>query len=143
MDAAAADEDALFGAVLAALTPEQSAELRAALDELDAAGPPYATWVPSVRTESGAMTMPYPDYSPPVQRLRSAAAALVVVFPWVDWTGFRDYEDPASLATAPVHDAMRMVTRTLRGERFSDGHLEGELAAGRLQAAIRRILDAV
>lgn len=116
-----------------------------ALERVEADGPPYAEWVPSRLTESGARTMPYPRYTPAVDALRTAigAAGLVVAFAWPDWDGFRRYEDAAALAGAPVEDAVRMITRTVRGERFVDGAIEGELTAGRLQAAVRRVRDEV
>lgn len=119
--------------------------LWAALERVEAEGPPFAEWVPSRLTESGAHTMPYPRYTPAVEALRSAIgeAGLVVAFAWPDWDGFRRYQDPAALADAPVEDALRMITRTLRGERFTDGAIDGELTAGRLQAAVRRVRDEV
>ncbi len=137
------DEAASFDAALARVTAAEVAELRLALEELLAAGPPYADWEPPRRTESGALTVPYPVYRPHASRLRSAAAAVLVVFPWPEWTGFDRYTDPAALSTAPVEDALRMITRTLRGERFADGGIEAELDAGRLQAAVARVLESL
>ena len=140
MDATAGDA-AAFDAVLAALTPDAVTELREALDAVEAAGPPYAHWPRHEPDERGVIQMPYPLYTPAVDRLRSAAGRLVVVFEWPAWAGYSAYDAPEALAAAPVHDALRMITRTLRGERFVDGALEGELDAGRFQAAVRRVLD--
>jgi len=142
MDEAAEVDPAPFDAVLARATPEQWAELAAALAGLEASGPPYADWSPQRRSDSGVLTLPYPTYRPAAERLRRAAGAFVVVFPWPDWRGGERYAEPSALADAPVHDALRLVTRALRGERFSDGHLESELDAGLLQAAVKRLLDA-
>lgn len=145
MDEPDADESARFAHPFLHTPAERWTALWDALARVEAAGAPYAEWVPSRRTESGALTMPYPRYSEAVDALRSAIgeAGLVVVFAWPDWDGFRRYEDPAALAGAPVDDALRMITRTLRGERFSDGAIETELEAGRLQAALRRVRDEV
>ena len=139
------DEAVRFAYPFEHTTDEEWAALWAALDRVEEQGPPYADWVPSRRTESGAFTMPYPRYTPVVGALTSAisAAGLVVVFAWPDWHGFRAYEDPAALGDAPVEDALWMLTRTVRGERFSDGVIETELNAGRLQAAVRRVRDEV
>jgi len=135
------DDAASFDAALARVTPAEVEELRAALDDLVAVGPPYADWEPSRRTPSGSCTMPYPAYRQPAARLRAAAGAFIVVFPWPEWSGYERYADPAALANAPIEDALRMITRTLRGERFSDGAIEVELDAGRLQAACARVLE--
>jgi len=73
MDEAAEVDPASFDAVLARATPEQWAELEAALAELEASGPPYADWSPLRRSDSGVLTLPYPTYRPAAERLRRAA----------------------------------------------------------------------
>jgi len=65
----------------------------------------------------------------------------VYPFDWMAWDGWWNYPDGPSLAAAPVADAVRMVTRTIRGERFFDGAIEGALRSGTLVAATRRIVD--
>jgi hypothetical protein len=46
----------------------------------------------------------------------------------MNWKGVLRYRDyPAALATAPVGDAVRLLTAIQRAERFGDGNIEGAL----------------
>ena len=52
-------------------------------------------------------------------------------FDWMNWEGVLRYrENPAALATAPVGDAVRLLTAIQRAERFGDGNIEGALESG-------------
>jgi len=144
--AGSAAEDAAILAYLAEATAEQRAELRAALADLTqalAGGGARVEWGGGQVSASGSLQAPYPIYPPAVQRLRTALSQARAVYPfdWTAWDGWRNYPDGPSLAAAPVADAVRMVTRTVRGERFFDGAIEGALRSGTLVAATRRLVD--
>lgn len=86
--------------------------------------------------------MPYPVYADSVERVRDALGrlGLFVPFDWTHWEGLVRYrDDPASLATAPVADAVRTLTAIQRSERFSEGSIQGALERGVLQAAVTRL----
>jgi hypothetical protein len=76
-----------------------------------------------------------------VNRLSGALAdaGLVVPFDWMAWDGLLRYEGGHGLSTAPVADAVRVVTATIRGERFCDGNIEAALRDGLLPAALDRL----
>ena len=86
--------------------------------------------------------MPYPVYSNSVERVRErlGVLGLMVPFDWMNWEGVPRYiENPAALATAPVGDAVRLLTAIQRAERFGDGNIEGALKSGLMQAALARL----
>ena len=59
---------------------------------------------------------------------------------WPQWAGIERYRAGTGMDSAPVEDAVRMVTAVIRSERFGDGSIEGALRDGTLQAAVRRTL---
>ncbi len=142
------DDDAPFLAALEAVAPERWAELWGAVDALDGVKT-FAEWaggqvVDSVvvdGVEKPVTQMPYPLYTPAVERLRNAISggALVVVYDWMGWEGLDRYQNGADLAEAPVADAVRLITAIVRSERFGDGNIEGALERGTLQAAIAKL----
>jgi Family of unknown function (DUF6508) len=86
--------------------------------------------------------MPYPEYARSVERVRErlGALGLIVPFDWMNWDGVLLYqENPAALTTAPVGDAVRLLTAVHRAERFGDGNIEGALQSGLMQAALARL----
>lgn len=124
--------DAGIEAHLLSVSPQAWAAIWSAADDV-AAEPVHLTW------EGGGQMLPYPVYSPAVQRLRTALGALVVVFSWPGWTGVHRYRGGSGMAEAPVADAVRMVTAVLRSERFTDGSIDGALRDGTLSAAVERL----
>ena len=86
--------------------------------------------------------MPYPVYAESVERVRNRLGSLrlFVPFDWMSWDGLSRYqEDQAALASAPVGDAVRLLTAIQRAERFGDGNIEGALTSGLMQAALARL----
>jgi hypothetical protein len=86
--------------------------------------------------------MPYPVYSKTVEQVRErlGVLGLMVPFDWMNWEGVLRYrENPAALATAPVGDAIRLLTAIQRAERFGDGNIEGALKSGLMQSALARL----
>jgi hypothetical protein len=140
-------EEAIADA-LARVTVEQWASVWAAVESVSAESE-HATWRGGETAgtalvdgdERPVMQMPYPVYSDAVDRLRRALseAGLVVPFDWMAWDGLQRYEAGRGLSTAPVADAVRVVTATMRGERFCDGAIEGALRDGLLPAALDRL----
>ena len=134
-----AREDGPFLAAIAAVTEAQWAELWAALDAL-AGETVFAEWAGG-QTVDGVTHVPYPEYTPAVERLRAAigGAGLIVPYDWMQWDGIERYREPAALADASEADAVRLITAIVRSERFSDGSIEGALERGLLQAALERL----
>ncbi len=140
--------DAQIGAALERAGEQDWNALWAAMDAL-ASETTFATWVGGVvettivnGKERPVHQVPYPVYSESVERLRHVLGRLgmFVPFDWMHWDGLRRYrDDPASLSTAPVSDAVRLLTAIQRSERFSDGNIEGALNAGVMQAAVERL----
>jgi hypothetical protein len=89
--------------------------------------------------ERPVFQMPYPVYSPAVDRLRTALGVLVVPFAWPQWDGVQRYRAGRGMADAPVADAVRMITAVLRSERFTDGSIAGAIDDDTLPAAVRRL----
>ena len=86
--------------------------------------------------------MPYPVYTPEVERFRTAigGCVLIVPFDWMGWDGLQRYHEPADLSEAPVADVVRLLVAIIRSERFGDGNLEeAALQRGLLQAAVSRL----
>ncbi|MGH8951174.1 MAG: DUF6508 domain-containing protein [Acidimicrobiia bacterium] len=86
--------------------------------------------------------VPYPVYAASVERVRECVGALglIVPFDWMNWDGVIRYQqNPTALATAPVGDAVRLLTAIQRAERFGDGNIEGALNSGLMQAALARL----
>jgi hypothetical protein len=141
-------EQAAIGGALAGVTAAQWAALWEAVDSVSVESE-HATWHGGevVRTmvvdgeEKPVWQMPYPVYSDTVNRLTGALAdaGLVVSFDWMAWDGLLRYEGGRGLSTAPVADAVRVVTATIRGERFCDGNIEAALHDGLLPAALDRL----
>lgn len=141
-------DDGPFHTAIAAVTDEQATELRRALDGETS----FAEWAggdvigtTSVGGEDKpVIQVPYPEYTPAVERLRRAigASGLVVPYDWMRWDGLDRYQEPADLADAPAVDAARLIVAIVRSERFSDGSILSALQRGLLQAALRRVLAA-
>lgn len=118
--------------------------------EVLAAETTFATWtggdIAGTTTVDGierpVHRMPHPVYSKSVERVRQrlGVLGLMVPFDWMNWEGLLRYRDnPAALATAPVGDAVRLLTAIQRAERFGDGNIEGALTSGLMQTALARL----
>lgn len=123
--------DDTFTAPVTALTPEDLAELRGLVDDLDALDvfvDPSSAWV---------------SYVGPVSRLVQWLYdhRLVVVFDWALWDEGSRVE-PSDISGRPVADSVRMLTAILRNDRFCEGALDAALRSGMVQACLRRILEA-
>lgn len=117
------------------------------------------TFVPAVWPDRGIVDergvrheqMPYPDYHPAVEEFRNRYPAMAgsvhpyhalpedghpggVTFSPMGSTFPLEYFETATL------DQIRRYFMLLgRGERFCDGHIDGEFRAGKIVAALRRI----
>lgn len=84
--------------------------------------------------------MPYAIYSDATQHLLALYDLdILVPFKWPGWEGIEKYRGGTCLDSAPVADALRMVTAIIRAYRFSEGTIGATLDDGTLQAALRRL----
>jgi hypothetical protein len=85
--------------------------------------------------------MPYVRYSDAVEAIVRALydAGAVVPFAWHDWDGMERYHGGDALMTAPVADAVRVLTAVIRSDRFCEGSLKGAVDDGTIGAALRRL----
>ncbi len=137
-------EDARLTAGLETATAEARARLRTALRAVRRTRGPLAEWRGGQRGADGVIQAPFPVYHPAVDRLVSAlyqVHAVATGFDWMHWDGARRYPHAADVLTAPVADAVRLITVIVRGERFSDGRIASAIEDGRLLAAAQRVLD--
>lgn len=132
---------------LAAVTPAQRDGLRDATAALGAAAArdeQLVTWTErSGRgTSDRPLRMSYPVYAPEVDALIAAAygTELIGVLDWMGWPGRERYRTPAQVQSAPVEDALRLLTAFVRGERFGDGFIAHALDNGLLLAAAQRVV---
>ena len=97
-------------------------------------------WGGGKKTESGAITMPYPVYPSDVEQFYRLAGRPC----WSDY----DYEpkkaarmlhDDAFIKRAMLTEVVTMLTYCVRGERFSDGHWAAMLESGRIVALLKRL----
>ena len=146
------DEAPVDAAIAAALARASTEDWESLWDAVDALADEttFATWArPDIvgttvidGEERPVYQMPYPLYAASVERIRECLGALglIVPFDWMNWDGLNRYrDDPAALASAPVADAVRLVTAIQRSERFGDGNIEGALISGVMQAALARL----
>lgn len=91
--------------------------------------------------ERPVIQMPYAIYSEGTDRAIEALYELgaIVPFDWPAWDGIRGYRGPDALDTAPVADAVRMLTAIVRADRFSEGTIGATLEDGTFLAALRRL----
>ena len=97
-------------------------------------------WGGGKKTESGAITMPYPVYPEDVKQFYRLAGQPC----WSD----EDYEpkkaarmlqDDAFIQCATLAEVVTMLTYCVRGERLSDGHWAAMLESGRIVALLKRL----
>ncbi len=97
------------------------------------------------------MNMPYPDYHPKVEEFRDCHPALVAgIHPYDPLPEDETQEGvPFSVtgatfteeyfAKATIDQIRRYLMLLGRGERFCDGHIDGEFRDGKVVAALRRL----
>jgi len=133
--------DALLEAHLAALPELAWVELAALVDELERNGEPWGEWR-SV-TGEGSPALPYLIYSELAERARAQLGrqGLRVVFDWPGWYQRSIYEQhPELVDLASPTDAVRLLVRLVRGERFSEGTWYRALDDGTVATLFRRLL---
>jgi hypothetical protein len=91
--------------------------------------------------ERPVVQVPYAVYTDATERVLDAYRALgiIVAFAWPEWDGIDRSRGPTALDSAPVADAVRMMTAIIRSERFSEGSIGGALEEGTMFAALRRL----
>jgi len=105
---------------------------------------PIGRWQGGEREASGAIQMPWYEYSDEVNRFVSEmyAAELVRPVDWRAWVGAPEAQrlisDPAAIADATHDDLIYLLTTIIRGERFSDGEIAGAYERGTLLAISER-----
>jgi len=130
-----------------ALVPD-AAPLRACIEELIAlrdgglTEDHYLAWQGQLRLENGSLTLPYPEYREPMDRLWTAFVD--AGFPpepadYVSWMASKsDPSDPAMIRGLDRAELTLCLLAMRRGERFCDGHWATMLAKGALLAAAER-----
>ncbi|WP_432571417.1 DUF6508 domain-containing protein [Kineococcus sp. SYSU DK005] len=132
--------DADYEAVLAAVPEQLWREIEQSLRAL-----PESTagneWKGGHETRPGVRHLPYVQYSPGIELLRTQLNRSGVLLPhdWVHWHGRSTYTDAASMRQAPVADAVRYLVGLLRNERFNEGAIDAELRVGRVAAALENM----
>ena len=115
-----------------------------------------ATWPERFRIDENGVRhehVPYPDYAPAVEEFRRRAPGFIAgIHP------YRALPEDASqdgivfsvlgtsfpleyFQTATVDQIRRYFVLLFRGERFCDGHIEGEFKAGKVTAALKRLKE--
>lgn len=113
-------------------------------DELARPDFSFGEWVPAWTDEAGVIHLGWYEQNEVARHFVSEMYQLefVHVFDWMTWLGTPDGErfrsGPEAVATADAEDLARLLTAIIRGERFSDGQLEGAHESGILLAIARR-----
>jgi len=133
--------DALLEAHLSSLPDLAWIELEALADELEANRLPWGDW----RSVSGdgSPSLPYVVYSELAGRALSQIGrqGLRVVFDWPGWYQRSIYEQhPELVDLASPTDALRLLVRLVRGERFTEGTWYRALDDGTVTLLFRRLL---
>ena len=97
-------------------------------------------WGGGEKTESGAITMPYPVYPEDVEQFyRLAGQPCWSDYDYVPQEAARVLQDDAFIQHATLAEVKTMLTYCVRGERFSDGHWSAMLESGRIVALLKRL----
>jgi len=124
----------------------------AAYDGLFTGHEPIGRWQGGERDASGAMSMPWYEYSDEVNRFRRdmAVAGFVQPVDWMSWAatpeGLRLVRDPSAIGEATRDELVFLLTTIICGERFSDGQIAAAHERGTLLAITERaraLLDGV
>ena len=139
------DEDLVLDALMG-VKPKQWDRLWRALEAVRAESE-HASTGGGERTEivdgveQSVFHVPYPIYSEAANELTSAlyAAGLIVPFNWPAWDGLEQARIGAVTGELTPDDAVRLITATVRSERFGDGAISVALDEGSLQGAVERL----
>ncbi|WP_298864308.1 DUF6508 domain-containing protein [Microbacterium sp.] len=96
-------------------------------------------WQPSVLQADGSRTLAWPKYPQPV--MVALMAALEVTGSDFEYLEHIEAVRRTPIASASSSDLATWFTYLFRGERFSDGHIEGFIRSGQLQAMLERLLE--
>ena len=139
-------DDELIDTALASVTPKQWTRLWRALEAVPAESEHASLGggerIEVIDDEERSVTqMPYVIYRETVDELTSALykAGLVVPFNWPDWHGLEQARRDAVAGDLSADDAVRLITATVRSDRFIDGAISVALAEGSLQGAVGRL----
>lgn len=98
------------------------------------------SWGGGEKTESGAITMPYPVYPEDVLEFyRLAGQPCWSDYDYVPTEAGRMLQDDAFIRRATLAEIVTMLTYCVRSERFSDGHWAAVLESGRIVAILKRL----
>jgi uncharacterized linocin/CFP29 family protein len=144
--------DTEIAALLDAIPPDGWAGLWQAVDELgdvQSTTSELVHWEGGDRvgaTVAGRVEAPvdqkhYAVYSDPLNRLvrQLYELRLVTSLNWPEWDGTERYRAGRGLDTAPLADAVRLITAVVRSDRFCDGAIAVAIEDGTLPAALSRL----
>ncbi|MHC4621540.1 MAG: DUF6508 domain-containing protein [Planctomycetota bacterium] len=98
------------------------------------------SWGGGEKTESGAITIPYPVYPEDVLEFyRLAGQPCWSDYDYVPQQAGRMLQDDALIQRATLAEIRTMLTYCVRGERFGDGHWAAVLESGRIVALLKRL----
>ena len=133
--------DVLLVEYLSSLTDSDWTEWEELVDALEQNAEPWGEWR-NVNLD-GSMAFPYVTYSPLARRAMGELGRqhFAVVFDWPAWYQRSIYEQqPELVDLASPTDAIRLLVRLIRGERFSEGTWYRALDDGTVATLFRRVL---
>lgn len=85
--------------------------------------------------------MPQVAYSETVHTLIHTLGEVgaIVSFSWMEWRGTDHYRQGQGIEDAPVADAARLLTATVRADQLLEGSLATAIHDGTLTAALERL----
>lgn len=139
------DVEASYAAALAAVAAPAAQRLRDALAQVEAAAT-LGGWVEPPRAPGAAPSQLEPQLSAEADALLAVVNDLGadIPFDWPHWSEGRSLaESPEHLRDATGAQAVMVINALQRFDRFSDGALLKAFNDGVIQAAVRRIVDAL
>ena len=101
-------------------------------------------WAGGERDAKGVIQVPYYELGDEITHFSRDMAALgwVRPFDWMSWSttprARQLIAEPSAIGTATAGELANLLTTIIRGERFSDGEIEGAFRRGSLLAIARR-----
>lgn len=115
------------------------------LPELDYPRGDFGTWEGGEQTASGAITLPYVNYSDTVMRFTQAAYDYGWVRSDVNWPEWKDTpeatqlrDEPDAIEQATEEQLAKLLTVVIRQDRFVDGVLLWAFESGLISRIVRR-----